>query len=157
MSSINEILAGHRFFRSVDPAFLRMLKECAAMVDFKTGEIIFRQGLAAKRFYVIDRGCVALEVHTPGMGTVVIETLGPGEIFGSSWLFPPYRYEWDARAVQDARAVAFNAECLRDICEADHDLGYDLMKRFAGIMRNRLQMARLQCLDIYRKSDGPKL
>jgi CRP-like cAMP-binding protein len=157
MSSINDILAGHRFFRSVDPIFLRILKECAAMVDFEAGEIIFRQGHAAKRFYGLDHGRVALELHTPGKGTVVFETLGPGDIFGSSWLFPPYRYDYDARAVQDTLAVAFNAECLRDICEADHDLGYELMKRFAGIMRNRLQMARLQCLDIYRISDGSRL
>ena len=156
MPSINETLAGHRFFRSVDSAFLRILTGCTAMVDFKAGEIIFRQDHDAKRFYGLTRGCVALELHTPGKGTVVIETLGPGDVFGSSWLFPPYRYDYDARAVQDTRAVAFNAECLRNLCEADHDLGYDLMKRFAAIMRSRLQMARLQCLDIYSIADRSK-
>lgn len=150
MSLEYETLAGHRFFRSVDPAFLRILQKCAAMMDFKAGTLIFRQGHAANRFYGIDRGRVALELHTPGKGTLVVETLGPGDICGSSWLFPPYRHDWDARAVLDTRAVVFHAKCLRTICDADHDLGYDLMKRFAGIMRKRLQMARLQCLDIYR-------
>ena len=156
MSLIDEILAEHRFFRSVDPAFLRILKGCGSMVNVKADEIIFRQGHDAKRFYGLDCGRVALELHTPGKGIVVIETLGPGDVFGSSWLFPPYQYDYDARAVQDTRALAFNAECLRNLCEADHDLGYDLMKRFAAIMRSRLQMARLQCLDIYSISDGSK-
>lgn len=157
MSSIHEALAGHRFFRTVDPVFIRILEECAAMMDFKAGETIFRQDWDAKRFYALYRGRVALELHTPGKGTAVIETLDPGDIFGSSWLFPPYRYDYDARAVRDSRAVAFNAECLRTICEADHDLGYDLMKRFAAIMRRRLQMARLQCLDIYGLANGMKM
>jgi len=127
MSLIDEILAEHRFFRSVDPAFLRILKGCGSMVNVKADEIIFRQGHDAKRFYGLDCGRVALELHSPGKGIVVIETLGPGDVFGSSWLFPPYQYDYDARAVQDTRAVAFNAECLRNLCEADHDLGYDLM------------------------------
>lgn len=156
MSSIDDTLAGHRFFRNVDPAFLRILKACAALVDFRPGEIIFRQGQEADRFYGLVRGRVVLELHTPARGSAVIETLGAGDVFGSSWLFSPYRYEWDARVVRDALVVAFNAQCLRDICEADHDLGYDLIKRFAGILRNRLQRARLQCLDIYGLADGPK-
>jgi CRP-like cAMP-binding protein len=152
MSLVGELLAGHRMFKDMDPGFLRILRECAATADFHLGEFIFHQGRKADRFYILHHGQVALEQHLAGRGTLVVETAGTGDVLGSSWLFPPYRYQFDARCLEETRTLAFNAGCLRDICEADHDLGYELMKRFAGLMVRRLHAARLQCLDIYGNS-----
>ncbi len=42
-----------------------------------------------------------------------------------------------------------DATCLRDKCEADHSLGYEVMKRFVPVLVNRLQTTRLQALDLY--------
>ncbi len=81
---------------------------------------------------------------TPGRGAVQFETLGEGEIVGLTWLLPPYRWGYDARAIELMRAIALDATCLRDKCEADHDLGYALMKRFLPVLVQRLQATRLQ-------------
>jgi CRP/FNR family cyclic AMP-dependent transcriptional regulator len=62
---------------------------------------------------------------------------------------PPYRWTYDARALELVRAIAMDATCLRDKCEADHDLGYELMKRFMPVMVERLHSTRLQMLDVY--------
>jgi hypothetical protein len=75
--------------------------------------------------------------------------LGEGEILGWSWLIPPYNWHFDARAVELTRAIALDGKCLRNKCEQDHDLGYELLKRFAHIMEQRLQATRLQLLDVY--------
>jgi CRP-like cAMP-binding protein len=83
---------------------------------------------------------------------LTIETLGEGDLLGWSWLFPPYRWQFDALAIEAVRAIAMDGKCLREKCEKDHDLGYDLMKRFSRIMTLRLQAARLQLLDIYGDS-----
>jgi CRP/FNR family transcriptional regulator, cyclic AMP receptor protein len=149
MTEVETILADHSFFKGIDPIHLRILGGCAASADFGAGELIFRQGEAANRFYIICHGKVALEYHTPTRGATIIETLGDHEILGASWLFPPYRWHWDARTLEATATIAFNAKCLREICEEDHDLGFELMKRFSAIISKRLQSARLQCLDVY--------
>ena len=97
---------------------------------------------------------VALEVFTPTRGPVVIETLGPGEVLGWSWLFPPYRWHFDAQAVEPVRAVALDGGCLRGKCEEDPRLGYELTRRFAAIMMDRLQATRLRLLDVYCNADA---
>ncbi len=80
----------------------------------------------------------------------MIETLQRGEVVGWSWLFEPYRWQFDARATRaDARVVGFDGACLRGKCEADHELGYQLMRRFAASLIERLQATRLQLLDVY--------
>lgn len=99
----------------------------------------------------IRHGKVALEIVAPGQAPIVVATLGAGEIVGASWLVPPYRWNFDARAVELTRAIGMDARCLRDKCEADHDLGYALMKRFLPIFVKRLDATRLQLLDVYGK------
>jgi len=75
--------------------------------------------------------------------------LAEGEILGVSWVIPPYRWTYDARALDLLRAIAIDAACLRQKREADHDLGYEMMKRFLPILVQRLQATRLQILDVY--------
>jgi CRP-like cAMP-binding protein len=75
--------------------------------------------------------------------------LAAGEVLGWSWLIPPYHWKFDARAIEQTRALALDGKCLRTKCEEDHDLGYELLKRFAQIMEERLQATRLQLLDVY--------
>jgi CRP/FNR family cyclic AMP-dependent transcriptional regulator len=90
-----------------------------------------------------------LEVFIPGRGSVTIQTLGSGDILGWSWLIPPYAWRFDARAVEMTRAIALDGKCLRDKCEADHDLGYELLKRIAAILGQRLDATRFRLLDVY--------
>ena len=98
---------------------------------------------------MIRQGQVALEVYAPSRGQVIIATHGPGEVVGWSWLFPPYRWQFDGRATEPLRALAFDGACLRGKCDADHALGYELMRRFALKMLERLQETRLRLLDVY--------
>lgn len=149
MSALERHLESFPFFAGLENAYLRLIAGCASDACFDAGETIFRMGEPADRFYIIEAGGAALEIYAPERGIVTIETLGERDILGVSWLFPPYRWPYDARALQPTRTVAFNALCLRAACEDDHDLGYDLMKRFAKLMVERLVAARLQLMDVY--------
>ena len=111
--------------------------------------MLFRDGDEANTFYVLRHGAVALETFVPARGPVTIETLETGEVLGWSWLFPPYRWHFDARALSLVRATAFDGACLRGKCEADPALGYELMSRFAQVAIERLQWTRLRLLDVY--------
>jgi CRP-like cAMP-binding protein len=149
VAELERILRGHPFFAEMDGASCDFLAGCAAHAEFGAGDYLFHAGAAADRFYLLRAGRVALETKAPGRGAVAFQTLEPGEIVGVSWLVPPYRWSYDARAVAPTRAVALDAACLRDRCEADPRLGYALMKRFVPVLVERLQATRLQILDVY--------
>jgi CRP-like cAMP-binding protein len=149
METLEPILAQHPFFQGLDPTYLSLLVGCAANVRFPAGTDLFHEGEAAEQFYLIRHGRVALQVFIPGQGRVTIDTIEAGNVLGWSWLFPPYRWHFDAQALELTRAIAFDGTCLRAKCDEDHDLGYTLMQRFARIMMHRLQASRLQLLDIY--------
>jgi CRP-like cAMP-binding protein len=113
------------------------------------GKMIHREGEEANHFYLIRSGKVTLQIMTPNKGPVIIETLHEGDILGWSWLVPPYTWRFEARALDLTRMIALDGKCLRNKCEADHHLGYELFKRFADIMMRQLESTRLQLLDVY--------
>jgi CRP-like cAMP-binding protein len=133
----------------LSPAHRELVAGCARNVRFDAGEYIFREGDPANLFYAIRHGAVALEIHVPAREAVIIETLHEEDLLGWSWLFPPYRWSFDARATEPVGALAFDGSCLRGKCESDHDLGYELMSRIAQVIIERLQATRLRLLDVY--------
>ncbi len=149
METLERILAEHPFFKGLEKPHLQLLVECASNVRFNAGEVIFREGEEANLFYLIRHGKVAVETFVPNRGPVIIQTLGEGELLGWSWLIAPYRWRFDARAVELTRAIALDGECLRGKCEEDHNFGYELVKRVAHVIEQRLQATRLQLLDVY--------
>ena len=149
MHGLEQIVLDHPFFAALGEAFAQAISGCARNARFDPGEYVFREGAAADEFHLIRAGSVALESQNPGRAALVVATLHAGEILDASALVPPYRWTYDARAVDLTRVLAVNAKCLRDKCEADHDLGYELMKRFATMMGERLRATTLQVLDVY--------
>ncbi len=149
LHGIDELLAGVPAMEGLEPAYLELIAGCGSNVAFDAEQRLFREGDAADIFYVLRHGRLALELHVPGQGEVVVMTVGPGEIAGWSWLVPPYRWHLDGRALERGSAIAFDAACLRGKCDTDPKLGYELMKRFATILLERLQATRMQLLDVY--------
>ncbi|HVC19880.1 MAG TPA: cyclic nucleotide-binding domain-containing protein [Vicinamibacterales bacterium] len=148
METLEPLLAEHPFSRTLQARHLQVLVGCASNVRFEAGAFLFREGQAADRFYLIREGKVAIEIAAP-TATLTMLTVEGGEVLGWSWLFPPYRWKFDARAIEPTRAIALDAQCLRAKCEADHDLGYDLLKQFALMVEQRLHATRLQLLNAY--------
>ncbi len=149
MRTIEQYLPEHPFFRGLDAKALAIVAGCAKNVSFAPGEFLFREGQPADNFYVMRRGRVALQLHSPAAGTMVVDTADAGDVVGWSWLVPPYSWLFDARAVEPTGAVSFDGRCLRDKCEQDPQLGYALMKMVAQVMFSRLTAARVRLLDLY--------
>jgi len=149
MENLERILREHPFLAGLDDKQFELLAGCASNVVFQAGQYIFREGEPADSFYFIRHGKVLVETYIPQKGSVVIRTRDEGEIFGWSWMVPPYKWHFDAKAVELTRAIALDGKCLRDKCEDDHDLGYEIMRRFALVIAERLEATRLQLLDVY--------
>jgi len=149
METLEPILAEHLFLKGLEPRHLRLIVGCASNVRFVVGQYLFREGEEANQFYMIRRGKVAVEMRAAKRASIVVQTVGEGEVLGWSWLIEPYRWHFDARAVELTRAIALDGKCLRAKSEEDHKLGYELLKRFSGIIVERLDATRLQLLDVY--------
>jgi CRP/FNR family transcriptional regulator, cyclic AMP receptor protein len=149
METLERILAQHPFFEGFAPEYRELLVSCASNVVLQPRTYLFREGQEASHFYLVRQGKLALEGYPPQRPPIVIQTVEEGEILGWSWLIPPYKWSFDARAVDLVRAVALDGTCLRRKCEENHDLGYEFLKRFAYIIDQRLQATRLQLLDVY--------
>jgi CRP/FNR family cyclic AMP-dependent transcriptional regulator len=149
MENLERILAEHPFVKGLEPQYLQLIVGCASNVRFEEGEYLFREGEEANAFYIIREGIVSVETYAVERGSIVIDTLREGEILGWSWLIPPYHWHFDARALERTRVIALDGKCLRNKCEHDHNLGYELLKRFASVIEERLQATRLRLLDLY--------
>ncbi len=154
LQSMEEIIKEHPFFKDLQEKYVKLLAGCASNVRFSAGEYIFKEGGKADKFYLIKSGKVSIEIYSPERGSIIIQTLREGDVLGWSWLYPPYRWHFDARALELTRAIALDAECLRRKCEEDKEFGYELLKRFSQIIIQRLQSARLQLLDVYGHASG---
>ena len=149
METLERFIAEHPFFADLEPKFTELMVGCASNVRFKKGDYIFREGDPANTFYLMREGKVAVEISAPQHSPIIIATLQEGEILGWSWLLAPYQWKHHARATNDVRAIALDGKCLRAKCEENHDLGYEILKRFARIIEQRLEATRLQLIDVY--------
>jgi CRP-like cAMP-binding protein len=150
METLARILLEHPFFQDFPKEHIELITGCASNRRFDAGQFIFREGEEASNFYLIREGRVALQTVSERRGALTILTLGASEILGCSWLFPPYRWKFSARTLEPTRVLAFDGQCLRGKAEADHDLGYELLKRFACVMAGRLEATRLQLVNVYQ-------
>ena len=150
---VEHVLQDVPLFDGLNDENMELLTGCARNTRFSTGQYLFREGDAADFFYVVRHGSVSLELFVPTRGAVTIETIDPGEVLGWSWLFAPYRWHFDARALSTVRATSFDAGCLRMKCADDPELGYQLMGRFAQVLIERLQWTRIRLLDLYGDSN----
>jgi CRP-like cAMP-binding protein len=146
---LEQLLPDHPFFEGFDHETIALLAGCAHNVHFRPDELVFQEGQRADAFYLVRHGRVAIELHRPAGGPRILDTVEEGGVLGFSWLVPPYRWVFDARATEDTSAVSFDATCLRAKCEADPAVGYLLMSRVAGLMLDRLLAARIRLLDLY--------
>jgi CRP-like cAMP-binding protein len=147
--SMTTRVALHPFLAGINQAQLVLLTDCAITAHFEVGKIIMREGEIANRFYLIESGKVVLESGEHFGKPVVLDTIGSGDLLGWSWMFPPYVWHFTARAVEPTEAIFFYGTILREYCERDPSLGYELFKRMAPIMLRRLQAARDKMLAMH--------
>jgi len=144
------LIAEQPFFKGLKAAHLQLLTDSAFERRFEKGQMIFNEGSPANRFFVILEGKVALESEVKERGTLIIQTLGPGDDLGWSWLFPPYSLHFSARAVEPTRTIFFFGIRLREQCAQDHELGYQLMTRIAEVTTRcirSMQQRLMECTD----------
>lgn len=147
--TIVQALTEHPFLKGLNDRYLQLIAKCASSVRFEPKQYILREGQNADTFFLIRYGKVSIEVFAAGRGAITIQTVGEGEVLGWSWLIPPHQWRFDARATELTRGIALDGKYLRQQCDEEQAFGYELLKRLANVMSQRLHATRLQLLDMY--------
>jgi len=141
------VLGAQPFLRTLPADSITRLAETARHISVPAGHRLFDEDSPARKFWIIDAGQVALDALVPGVGRVVIERLGRGDVVGLSWLEPPYQFRYGAITTQPMQAYEFDAVAVRAACEQEPALGYALLNRFMAIALHRLQATRARLLE----------
>jgi CRP-like cAMP-binding protein len=147
MQSIEDYLSTQSFFSGLDDSFMKFLSNSAQGVQLKEDQVLFQQGKPADKFYLLRSGQVSIQVPALVGPTLELQVLGEGQILGWSWLIPPYRWNFQARALEDSDLLEFDGSAILAHCEEDPKFGYELFKRFAALMSKRLDAARQKIMD----------
>ncbi len=139
----------HPFLAGMNKAQLALLTDCAIGSHFKKGQVILEEGEQASRFYLVESGKVTLESGAKYGRPVIVDTIGAGDLLGWSWMFPPHIWQFTAHAAEPTTAIFFYGTILREYCERDHSLGFELLKRMSAVMIRRMQAARKKMLDVH--------
>jgi len=131
-------------FCNLDPLHIHKLASIASERQFEEGTIIYREGDVGKAVYLILEGEVAVEMEVVDYGPVTLFTLGPGQLFGWSSLFPTRRKQARARVVQPTQVIAINASQLRTLFRADHEMERAVMDCMTHVVVDRVRGARLE-------------
>jgi len=151
-----EALVAHPFLHGMSRHHLAVLAKAASDVTFPARHRLFEDGGRATCFWLIQSGYIALDLHVPGQGRVRIDTIGMGELLGWSWLFPPYKWAFGAVAASPVEAFEFDGRAVRACCESDPELGYELTRRLARVVTNRLQATRVRLITASSQSAGSR-
>ena len=141
-TSIAELFDGKGFFAGLPEPLTEIVAGLATDYEVKAGELLFRHGEAATRFYLVTHGRVAIELYSPGREAIVVEHVENDDVVGWSWLVAPYRWNFDARAVEPSSLIGIDAPALRARCNAEPAFGYEILRRFIPVMAHRLSSAR---------------
>ncbi len=150
--SITEYLLTHDFFSELNKDFLTLLCESVNTLDIKKGQVLFRQGERADKFYIIRNGRISVQIPAIMGPTLEIQALSTDQILGWSWLISPYQWHFQAKAEEDSELLEFDGIILLEQCEKEPKFGYELLKRFAALMSERLDASRQKMMDEWNPS-----
>ncbi len=145
--SVIQLAAHQPFFAGFGPELIQKIATVSESVSFRAGTHIWRQGEQHELCYLILSGHLALEIYVPLHGPLAVESVSAGEMLGGAGMVASHNWNFDARALTDVEAIAINCIRLREMSEADHELGYHVYRRLAHILDGRLTTARRRLLE----------
>jgi CRP/FNR family cyclic AMP-dependent transcriptional regulator len=147
-----QVLSQLRFSSALPKEAVDHLASAATLRGYPGGTELFRENSQNNELVIISIGRVALDMYVPGRGNVRILSLGPGDVVAWSALLAAGRMTTSATALEDTQVVSIAADVILAVCESNHTFGYQLMRRVASALGERLLATRLQLLDLFGES-----
>jgi len=101
--------------------------------------VLFKEGDAGDRCYVILKGEVRISKFIPNIGEEALAVLKPGDTFGEMALIDNFPRSAHAITNTDTAVLAINKTDLDKILIMDRELGYKLLWAFTKTLSKRLR------------------
>jgi len=145
--SIQKELAAAPVFKGLADDYVKRLAAHAEAVEVDNGTVVFRAGDPAERFFLLVDGEVSIEIPAVAGPRLQVQRLAPVRVLGWSWLLPPFKWSFNALAETDCKLLAFDGKAVLADCDADPAYGYEVIKRFSGLMAERLDAAHKKMME----------
>jgi CRP-like cAMP-binding protein len=147
--NLGDLRATSDLIAELDDDEFEFFESLATEITLEPDEVLFRENGEARRFFIVAKGILALEVERAAKPPTTVQTLGDGALLGLSWRLTPHRWMWTARAMTETRLAEFDAAFMRAECERNIDLDRLMWKAVAKEASKRLHHTRIQLLDLY--------
>ena len=138
----------HPFLRGFGTDFVGALGSVAVDTTYAPGQLLAQEGEVADRFHLIYHGKVAIEGAGGDGLRRTVQTIGPGEVLGWSWLAPPYLWQVDGRALKETRVVSIDTAVLRQTLADRPADGCRFLQRLVTVIGQLLENTRVQLLSV---------
>jgi CRP/FNR family transcriptional regulator len=129
------LLASVPLFAALDPDAADALAAAMGTRQLERGHVVFREGEAGDRLFVILDGKVKISrAATDGRENLLV-VLGPGEMFGELSLFDPGPRTATATAVTESRLASLDHDDLRPLLLERPGVAVNLLQALAQRLR----------------------
>lgn len=157
MADLETIITSHPFWNGKAADLGSRLAGAARLLTYAPGAVVFREDGLAQHLHLLISGRVALESVVPVKGVTIFKMLDPGEAIGWSWLLPPHRWQFTARAAAASDIVVIEAAAVRAVAEEQPEFGRELVNRMADVLMTRLESTREKLKQVHSSAHARQL
>ena len=137
-------LKRYRYFAGLPQSALDQIAWISSIRRFTVGERLLDEGARASHLMIVKSGQVDIVYHIGDGREVTAESAVTGDVIGWSALLEPFLLTASGVGSKEGELIAMDGAKLRELCEADTWLGYQLMTEIARGLRDRLTGLRVQ-------------
>ncbi|HUR75154.1 MAG TPA: Crp/Fnr family transcriptional regulator [Sporichthya sp.] len=132
---MDDVIRRAPLFSALDDEASEALKRSMAEVNLGRGQVLFREGDAGDKLYVVAEGKVKLGRTSTDGRENLLAILGPGEMFGELSLFDPGPRTATATAVTDTQIFALGHSDLTTWVSGRPEVALSLLKQISSRLR----------------------
>ncbi len=142
--SLIEFLQTSDLFAGLGDEMLARIAALCQTGAYKAGAVIFSEGDAADKLYILKDGIVTIRIQAASGGkSLVVQPIEKkAGVFGWSGLADPSIYTASSVCATDVRVIAIDGEKLMTLLEEFPSAGLVVMKRLVAIIGSRLRRTR---------------
>lgn len=145
-----EILRRFPFFGAFTDSQIKSLAMISELTDLEKGATLFHEGQPADDLFILITGALDIvhsvqeERRPENCKEYPVGEVNPGEPTGFSAIIEPYTYTATVRASDNSNLIQINAGNLREMCQNDLDLAYNVFSQVNKSLMERLNWVRIQ-------------
>ena len=134
-----KILKNIYLFKELTNKELEKILKIANVEKYPANHVIFREGDAGDKFYVILKGKIRISKQVEGIGEEALAVLGAGSFFGEMSPIDDFPRSADSITNEPVELLTIKKEDFENLLFFDKDLAYTVLWAFLRTLSSRLR------------------